>query len=117
MRFMCLYRPDKKEGTPPRPEDVARMGRFMEESMKAGGLLETGGLQATAKGARVRLANGRFTVTDGPFTEAKEVIAGFAILQAQSKEQAIEMTRAFLEVAGDGETEVRLMFEPSDFSS
>jgi hypothetical protein len=117
MRFMCLYRPDKKEGTPPTPQEVARMGEFMEKSLKSGALLETGGLQASSKGARVRLARGRFTVTDGPFAEAKELIAGFAILQAKSKEEAIEMTRSFLEVAGDGETEVRLMYEPSDLPS
>lgn len=91
------------------------MGKLIEEGMKSGTLLSTEGLKPSANGARVRLAEGNVTVTDGPFAEAKELIAGFAILQANSKEEAIEMAKGFLQVAGDGETEIRQLYEPSDF--
>ena len=115
MRFMCLYRPDKKEGVPPSLEEMGAMGKLIEEGMKSGLLLSTEGLQPSAKGARVRLSGGRVTVTDGPFIETKELIAGYAIMQAQSKEEAIEMAKRFIRVAGDGESEIRQLYEASDF--
>ena len=87
------------------------MGKLVEEAMKAGWLLSTEGCLPSAKGARVRLSDGKFTVTDGPFTEAKELIGGFAIIQANSKEDAIEHTKYFLQVAGGGETEIRQLYE------
>ena len=79
--------------------------------MKAGWLLSTEGCLPSALGARVRNANGNLTVTDGPFTEAKEVIGGFALLQANSKEEAIELVKQFLHDAGDGECELRQIYE------
>ena len=79
--------------------------------MKAGYLLAVEGCMPSATGARVRLSNGKLTVTDGPFTESKEVIGGLAILQANSKEEAIELVKQFLQVAGDGECELRQLFE------
>jgi hypothetical protein len=83
----------------------------VEEGMKAGWLLATEGCLPTALGARVRNTNGKVTVTDGPFTEAKEVVGGFAILRANSKEEAIQLAREFLQVVGQGECEVRQIFE------
>ena len=115
MRFLCLYKPTKAEGAPPSQEEMAEMGKLIEEMMKAGVLLSTEGCQPSSKGARVRLSGGRITVTDGPFTEAKELIGGFAIIQAKSKAEAIELTKRFLKVAGDGESEIRQLHEASDF--
>ena len=83
------------------------MGRLIEEAMKDGWLLSTEGCLPSATGARVRLLDGKFTVTDGPFPELKELVGGFAIIQANSKEEAIERTKYFLKTAGGGETEIR----------
>ncbi len=113
MRYLCLYKSAQPEG-PPSQEDMARMGEFMEQEIKSGVLLSTEGLLPTALGARVRLSNGKITVTDGPFAETKEVIGGLAIIQANSKEEAIESVKRFLAVAGDGETEVRALFDPGE---
>ena len=116
MRFLCLYKPDKKEGVPPSQHEMAEMGNLIEEMTKAGVLLATEGCQPSSKGARVRLSGGKITVTDGPFTETKELVAGFAMIQVKSKAEAIEWTRRFLKVAGDGESEIRLLHEASDFA-
>jgi hypothetical protein len=113
MKFLCVYKSAKPEGVPPTEREMAAMGKLIEDSMKAGVLLATEGCLPSALGARVRLSGGKVTVTDGPFAESKELIAGFAILQVNSKEEAIEHTKAFLKVAGDGETEIRQVFEPS----
>ena len=111
MRFLCLYKPSKQEGAPPTEQDMARMGKLIEEGMKSGRLLATEGCMPSAKGARVRLAEEKFTVTDGPFTESKELIAGFALIEAGSKEEAVEYVKEFLNVAGEGETEIRQIYE------
>ena len=115
MRYLSLYRPaDVKQaesGTPPTPEEMARMGEFMGEFIKTGKLLAAEGCLPTSAGMKVRQAGGKVTVTDGPFTEAKEVIAGLAVLAADSREEAIEQARLFLAVAGDGECEIRLLHE------
>ena len=87
------------------------MGKLIEDGMKAGYLLAVEGCLPTATGARVRLADGTVTVTDGPFTEAKEVIGGLAILQAGTKAEAIQMAKDFLAVAGDGECELRQLYD------
>lgn len=115
MRFLTLYRSVEKN-TPPTTEEMAAMGQHIEEQTKAGVFLSGEGYAPSAMGARVRLANGKVTVTDGPFTESKEVIGGFAILQASSKAEVIEHVKKFLEVGGDGETEIRLLQEESDFA-
>jgi hypothetical protein len=106
MQFMTIYR-TKEKNSPPTQDEMARMGAFIEEYAKAGVLIATGGLMPSAAGAKVRLADGKISVTDGPFAEAKEVIGGFAITEHKSKEEAIEMCERFLKVAGDGESEVR----------
>jgi hypothetical protein len=116
MRFLCVYKPSKPEGIPPTREEMTRMGRLIEEMVSAGVLLATEGCQPSAKGARVRQSDGRITVTDGPFTESKELIAGFALIQVKSKDEAIEWTKRFLEVAGDGESEIRQVHEAADFA-
>jgi hypothetical protein len=115
MRFLGIYR-TAETGLPPTPEHMAEMGKLIEEMTKAGVLLATEGCQPSARGARVRRSGATLTVTDGPFTETKEVIGGFALIQAKSKEEAIEWTKRFLKVAGDGESEIRQLYEPSDFA-
>ena len=111
MRFLCLYKSGKPEGVPPTQQEMAEMGKLIKDWTKSGLLLASEGCLPSAKGARIRLSGGKFTVTDGPFTEAKEVIGGFALIQAKSKEEAIEITKNFLKVAGDGESEIRQVFE------
>jgi len=111
MRFLCVYKPGKPEGTPPTEREIAEMGKLIEDMTKSGVLLATEGCLPSSLGARVRLSEGKFTVTDGPFAEAKELIGGFALIQAGSKQEAIEHTRRFLKVAGDGETEIRQVYE------
>lgn len=113
MRFLCIYKPAKAEGAPPTPEEMAKMGAFMEESIKSGVLLAAEGCMPTALGACIRLAEGNFAVTDGPFTEAKELVGGMAIINAASKQEAIEYTKQFLNVAGDGVTEIRQLYDVS----
>jgi hypothetical protein len=88
-----------------------KMGKLIEEAMKAGWLLAVEGCMPSATGARVRKSNGKTTVTDGPFVETKELIGGLAILRANSKEHAIELASYFLEHAEDGECELRQLHE------
>jgi hypothetical protein len=107
MRFLCFYKPTKPEGTPPTHQEMAEMGKLIEESMKSGELLATEGCLPSTLGARIRLSGGKFNVIDGPFTESKELVAGFALIQTKSKEAAIEYVKKFLNVAGDGESEIR----------
>jgi hypothetical protein len=89
------------------------MGKLIDEMKKAGTLIATEGCLPSALGARVRISGDKFTVTDGPFTEAKEVVGGFALLEARSKAHAIELTKTFLKVAGDGECEIRQLYDAS----
>jgi hypothetical protein len=117
MRFMMLYKPGRESNTPPTQKEMAEMGQFIEEMARSGILIATDGLQHSSKGARVRIAGGKFTVTDGPFTETKELVAGFAIVQANSKQHAIELAKRFLEVVGEGESEVRLMHDVPAFDA
>jgi hypothetical protein len=110
MRFLSIYKTTERS-TPPTPEEMATMGAFVEKMFAEGVLLATEGCRPSAFGARVRRAGARVTATDGPFTESKELVAGFALLRADSREHAIELTRRFLAVAGDGECEVRELYE------
>ena len=112
MRYLCIYKPAKPEGAPPTQAEMAKMNQFVDEMKKAGVLLATEGCQPSSQGARIRLTDGKFTVKDGPFTEAKELVGGFAILQAKSKEEVLELNKRFLTVAGDGECEIRLLHDP-----
>ena len=110
MRFLSIYKTAERSG-PPSQEEIATMGKLVEEGLRAGWLLATEGCLPSKLGARVRSSNGRLSVTDGPFTESKELVAGFALLKVNSKEEAIELTRKFLRVAGDGECELRQIYE------
>ena len=113
MRFLSIYK-KKESNEPPSPQHMAEMGKLIEEMTKAGTLVATEGCLPSSKGARVRRSGKKLTVTDGPFTEAKEVIGGFALLQAKSKAEAIEVTKRFLNVAGDGECELRQVFDGAE---
>ncbi len=115
MRFMVIVKAtdESEAGALPTPEMLAEMGRFNDELLKAGVMLTGEGLQASSKGARIRYSGERRTVTDGPFTETKELVAGFWLIQAGSREEAVEwMSRAPFR---DGEVEIRQLFEASDF--
>lgn len=115
MRFLMLFRPadiaSVEAGIPPTPEMMARMGDLIQRKIHEGKLLSTEGCGATRQGAKVRLSNGKLSVTDGPFSEAKELIAGFAMFRVNSKQEAIAEAREFLDIAGDGEVEIRLIQE------
>ncbi|HEY3974280.1 MAG TPA: YciI family protein [Candidatus Sulfotelmatobacter sp.] len=110
MRFLSIYKTVERS-TPPTAEEMAAMGKLIEEGTNKGWLLSTEGCLPSAQGARVRRSNGKLTITDGPFTEAKELVGGFAILKANSKAEAIELARQFLQIAGDGECELRQIYE------
>jgi hypothetical protein len=120
MRFMMIVKHSETSAFPPKElmEAIAKSG---EEAAKAGIMLGSGGLRPTAEGARVRLSGGKITILDGPFTEAKEVIGGYAQFELNSKEEAIESARQFMELhkkywpGWEGETEVRPMYGPNDF--
>ncbi|OWK36586.1 YciI family protein [Fimbriiglobus ruber] len=115
MRFLMLYKPAdnaaSEAGVPPTQDEIARMGTFIGEMVQEGVLLTTEGCQPSSKGARVRSAGERFAVTDGPFTETKELIAGFAIVRVNSKDEAVAAAKRFLKVAGDGECEIHQLHE------
>ena len=119
MKYLTFIRHSEsyREGPPPRAL-LDAMGKFVEKSRKDGTLVDTGGLMPSKEGARVRLANGKITVTDGPFTESKEIIGGWAILKADSKADAIRIATEFMELhrqhwpGFEGESEVRPMFDP-----
>jgi hypothetical protein len=100
---------------PPTEQEMADMGRLIGEMASSGVLIATDGLQPSSKGARVRRSGGKVTVVDGPFTESKELVAGFAIVQVDSLEQAIELTKNFVAVAGDGVSEIRLMHDEAAY--
>ena len=115
MRFMVLVKADKNSeaGVLPDEKLLAEMGKFNEELAKAGVILAAEGLQASSKGARVRFSGGKRTVIDGPFAEAKELVAGFWLWQVKSKDEAIEwLKRAPFEGT---EVEIRQVFEAEDF--
>lgn len=109
---MALWRPTVEPVGVPTPEEMAAMGVLIDDLFKQGVLIATDGLQSSAKGTIVRSSGGKITVTDGPFAETKELVAGYAIFEVKSKEQMIELTKRFLKtVAFDGVSEIRPMFD------
>jgi hypothetical protein len=118
MRFMVMIKSDERTegGVMPTEEELTAMGRFNEELVKAGVLLAGEGLHPSSKGARVRFTDGTPTVIDGPFAEAKELIAGFWLIEVKSKEEAVEWMKR-IPCTGGVETnvEIRQVFEPADF--
>ena len=119
MRFMILRKADKntEAGALPDQKLLAAMGQYIEDMVTAGVLLAGEGLQPTSKGKRVKFSNGKPAVVDGPFAEAKELIAGFSLIQVESMEEAIEWVKRWPAVDGDGEVEVeiRQLYEADDF--
>lgn len=123
MKYLTFIRHSETyRESPPPPALMEAMGKFVEKSLKDGTLVDTGGLLPSRDGVRVRLARGRITVTDGPFTETKEVIGGWAILKTDSRAEAIRIATEFMELHRrhwpefEGESEVRPMFEPGAHS-
>ena len=118
MRFMIIVKAtkDSEAGVMPKEDRLTEMANYHEELQKAGVLLDGSGLKPTSKGWRVRYSGGKRTVIDGPFAEAKELIAGYTLIQVRSREEAREWARRFPNPAvGDGEIEVRELFELEDF--
>ena len=117
MRFLSLIRVQENTGKEPSERLMSEMGKLLTEMKSAGKLLDTAGLAPTAKGKRVRLRGGRVSVVDGPFTESKEVVGGYAMLDAQSMEEAVALTERFVALhAADGweiDCEVRQVHEPN----
>jgi hypothetical protein len=113
MKFLCLYKPGHDvSDAPPTAQEIARMGKLIEEMAKAGVLLATEGCMSSSRGVRLQTESGKITVTDGPFPETKELIAGLALLQVKSKAEAIEWGKRFLAVTGEGSSEIRQLCEP-----
>ena len=109
MRFLGYTLANEAETPrePPSPDMYEKMGKFVEEATKAGVVVATGGIAPTSEGAIVSLKGGEFTVLDGPFTEAKELVGGWALMECRDKDEAIEWTKRFLNVLGEGECRVR----------
>ncbi|MGH7503275.1 MAG: YciI family protein [Longimicrobiales bacterium] len=120
MRFMIIVKANKdsEAGAPPKEELFTVMADYHEELARAGVLVDASGLQPSSKGARIRYAGGKQTVIDGPFTESKELIAGYTIIQVKSREEAMDWARRFPAPFGEdqeGEIEIRQLFELDDF--
>ena len=106
MRYLCLYKSERESSGPPTEEEMMKMGQLIGEMTQKGVLLATEGCKSSKSGARVTIDNGKYTVTDGPFAEAKEFVGGLAIIKVDSKAEAIEWTKRFLSVVGKGTSEV-----------
>jgi hypothetical protein len=120
MRFMIIVKAtkDSEAGVMPEETLMAEMAKYHEELQKAGMLLDASGLQASSKGWRIQYSGGKRALVDGPFAETKELVAGYTLIQAKSREEAIAWTRRFPNPAGDGkeaEIEVRQLFELEEF--
>jgi hypothetical protein len=115
MQFLVYGIENSAEASaPPTEQQLAELGKLNEDGIKSGVLVATGGASAT--GTRLRYANGKFSVTDGPFIEAKELTGGFAILQTNTLEEAVEWAKRFRSIIGEGESEIVRIFGPHDYS-
>src|SRR5262249_53542443 len=115
MRFLSMIRLDEKAGKKPSEQLMNDMGQLIEQMTREGTLVRTAGLRPTAEGVRVRLRRGQLSTVDGPFSETKEVIGGYAVLEAPSMKEAVELTKRFLKIHGDEwdlECEVRPLDGP-----
>ena len=112
MRYLCLAKSERDSSGPPTQEEMTKMGALIGEMMQKGVLLSTEGCKSSKHGARVTLSNGTFSVTDGPFTEAKEFVGGLAVIKVNTKAEAIEWTKKFLSVLGTGTSEILEINEP-----
>jgi hypothetical protein len=114
MKFVSIWKPDPAAfAAPPDAEHMSAMGALIGELMSAGVLLDTGGVTDGGATLRVQRTGGKTTVTDGPFSETKELVGGFAIFNVNSKDEAIALTRRFLEISGDGAAELHEVTELS----
>jgi hypothetical protein len=113
MRFLSMIRINENTGQVPSERLMNEMGRLMDEMIREGSLVRTAGLRPTKEGARVRSNRGKLSTVDGPFTETKEVIGGYAVLEAESLDHAIELTKRFLQVHGD-EWDIECELRPLD---
>ncbi len=114
MRYISIFTNENNENnapTPPSPEMMAKMGALIEQGMKAGWLIATEGVCFGERPLRVSSRKGKVTVVDGPFSEAKEVLGGYAIMEAKDREHVLELTRQFLAVAGDGTCEIHELYQ------
>ena len=111
MKFLMTYT-QKPDQPPPTPAQMAAIGAYAEKNMRAGVLLMTGGLVRPSNGIQLRCEGGAFTATDGPFAESKELIDGFALIQCESRDRAIELAHEFMLLAGDGTGEILQVFDP-----
>ena len=120
MRFMMIVKANKdsEAGVMPSEEMIATMGRYNQELMKAGVLVDLSGLQPSSKGFRVKFSGGKRSIVDGPFAESKELIAGYCVINVKSREEALEWARKVPAPHnnGEGEIEVRQFFELDDFA-
>ena len=125
MRFMMITNAtkDSEAGKPPDSRMMAAVAELVEDMTKAGVLVSTGGLHPSSQGATIRLSGGKVTVTDGPFTEAKEIIGGYAIVDVKSKEEVVELARRCWQITADimgpsfeGGGTILRMWDPSDFA-
>lgn len=115
MRFlMYTIGDDSVPIPPPTPEVMAEMGKFMAEATSSGVLLATGAMTPGAEGVTVRLSDGKFAVIDGPYTESKELIGGWALVRVASKAEAIDWAKRFLRIVGWGESRIRQVYGPED---
>ena len=114
MQFLMFFTPAPSQQAPPSKEYIDDMNRLIDASKKSGELIATGGLTPLKDGARVAQSTGKVTVTDGPFIESTEIIGGFALFELPSLEVAIESTKEFLKIAGDGHVTIRPLMNPSD---
>jgi hypothetical protein len=111
MKFMALWRP--RAVTPPTAENTAEMMKLIEDMVKKGALIENGGWYPDEPCTALKMSAGKLAVTDGPFTEAKEIIAGFCLMNVKSKAEALEWTTRFIKIAGEGTCEVRELADKS----
>jgi hypothetical protein len=116
--FAFVRHPESQRNVPPPPGFMEMMGKFVEKCRRDGSLVDTGGLLESKDGFRIRISDGKLSVTDGPFSESKEIIGGWAILQGRTKEDVMRVATEFMELhranwpGFEGESEVRAMFDP-----
>jgi hypothetical protein len=115
MRFMLMFKSDQppEPGVSPCRQQLPEMAKLMDELKRTGVVVATEGLMPSDTGARVRLSDGKLTVRDGPFAEAKELVAGFAVVSVKSKAEAVELAKRCLTIAGGGESDVLEVFDPA----
>ena len=111
MKFLMIFESDRN-APPPSPETLQKLGAYTQRMLASGTVVLTGGLVRPSHGIRIQSEGGKITVTDGPFAESKELIDGFAVVNAANKEEAIALSKEFMQIAGDGKGEILEMFDP-----